>query len=123
MQLKIEQGCRLWIEDGHYILDGGRSGRHTLSVEHTSPERLESHWQNYLRVNPLRKWRVTFLCNEGVGPARVMADGRLSIRERNEFAWAQTSDAAEYEVYADMREYEPDTRIDRHLSTEEVRRG
>ena len=123
MQLKIEQGCRLWIEDGHYILDGGRSGRHTLSVEHTSPERLESHWQNYLLVNPLRKWRVTFLCNVGIGPARIMTNGRLSIRERNEFAWAQTSDAAEYEVYADMREYEPDTRIDRHLSTEEVRRG
>lgn len=121
MQLKKEQGCLLWIEDGHYIMDGGRSGRHTLSVEHTSPERLESHWQNYLLVNPLRKWRVTFICNVGIGPPRIMIDGSSSYGERAEFAWAQTAIEAEYEVYADMRKYEPDTRIDRHLYTEEVR--
>ena len=72
-------------------------------------------------MNPLRKWRVTFLCNVGIGPARIMTNGFSSYGERAEFAWAQTAIEAKYEVYADMREYEPDTRIDRHLYTEEVR--
>ena len=59
--LKFKDGCTLSRYAGSYIMAGGRTGRHELSVEHTDKERLEAHWEGYVAANPLLKYKVHYV--------------------------------------------------------------
>lgn len=37
-----------------YRMNGGKFGSHTLSIEHTDGDRLETHWRGYLAANGLK---------------------------------------------------------------------
>ncbi len=41
----------LTIENGYFVMDGGQWGRHTLSIAHTSDERLRAHWDGYCQAS------------------------------------------------------------------------
>ncbi len=40
--------CTLTLEGDEYIMRGP-SGKHSLCVHHTSPERLKAHWKGFIR--------------------------------------------------------------------------
>ena len=59
--LEQQNGCTLSTDGDSYVMSGGRTGRHTLSVEHTDKERLKAHWEGYLAANPLIKYKVHYV--------------------------------------------------------------
>jgi|TARA_R110002060_G_scaffold41442_11_gene52997 hypothetical protein len=59
--LKEANGCTLLTDGESYIMAGGHTGRHMLSVQHTDNERLEGHWKGYLAANPLIKYKVHYV--------------------------------------------------------------
>lgn len=41
----------LTIEDGMFVMSGGKWGRHTLSIAHTDDRRLSAHWDGYCEAS------------------------------------------------------------------------
>lgn len=58
--LKEANGCTLLTDGESYIMTGGHTGRHMLSVQHTDNERLEGHWKGYLASNAPRTFTVFY---------------------------------------------------------------
>lgn len=45
-------GCVLTIEGDEYVMRG-RTGKHSLWIASTSPERLKAHWDGFIRNNSI----------------------------------------------------------------------
>lgn len=41
----------LKIEAGSFVMEGGKWGRHTLSIAHTDDRRLRAHWDGYCQAS------------------------------------------------------------------------
>lgn len=46
-QFTGEKLC-LYVDNDHYIMDGGKYGKHSLLIADTTNERLIAHWHGYL---------------------------------------------------------------------------
>jgi hypothetical protein len=47
-----KNGCVLTIEGDKYVMRG-RTGKHSLWIDGTSPERLKAHWDGFIRNNSI----------------------------------------------------------------------
>jgi len=45
-------GCVLTIEGEQYVMRG-RTGKHSLWITNTSPERLKAHWDGFISNNSI----------------------------------------------------------------------
>jgi len=47
-----KNGCVLTIEGEQYVMRG-RTGKHSLWITNTSPERLKAHWDGFISNNSI----------------------------------------------------------------------
>lgn len=45
----------LTMDNGDFVMDGGKWGRHTLSMAHTTDARLIAHWDGYTKASGWRE--------------------------------------------------------------------
>lgn len=49
----MKKGCELFVFWDRYVMNSPATGRHSLAVDCTPPERLAAHWKGFLECQPL----------------------------------------------------------------------